>query len=441
MQRCTQFLQLHEVNVEGEPLLLAVRGGMDSMCMLHLLVAMKARVHVAHMNYGLRGTEADADTELVKTLCAEMNIEFSEKKVNLRGLMEDSQANLQETGRQLRYAWFEELADALDLKYICTAHHQDDAAETFLVNALRGTGLKGLTGIPVLRDRILRPMLCFTREEIKVMVEEKGITYRDDASNIERDYLRNRIRLDVIPVLQSERPGFIQRMDASQKRLFAEHLLLNEYLLVLKAQLVQQKGKSILIDLGQLMQFTSPVVVLQFILQEYGFRWSQCEHIIARPQAPGNQYLSPTHTLLVDRQKLILIQRDIKADNDVISLEGEGDFILPDGILTVQGVEAIQLSEDPNIEFVDAGMLREPMKIRHWEKGDFFYPLGSGGKQKLQDYFTNNKLSITDKSRALILTSGGDIVWVIGRRLDHRFRITPQSRKVLRLEWKPAGIY
>lgn len=437
-QRCKEFLLAHGIDLTGKTVLLAVSGGMDSMCMLHLVASMEVDIHVAHMNYGLRGAESDADEELVRKQCDILQIECHVQRVPLRTLNE---AGLQTRGRNLRYVWFTELQYILNAHYICTAHHMDDAVETFFINLLRGSGIKGLSGIPAVRDHIVRPMLCFSRAEIKSLVEQERIPYRDDASNFERDYLRNRIRHDVIPLFQRERPTFLKRMHDSQERLRAEHKLLEACLSNMRDQVMTIDTENLIIDLKQVLQLPSPAVVLYSILRELKFSWSQCKHLVDHAQVSGNKYLTPYLELSVDRGKLIvpLSAQAVIAEGRLI--EGEGNYVLTKGILKITTADSIEFSNDPNVEFVDASAIHFPLQLRNWEHGDFFYPIGGAGKQKLQDFFTNNKFSASDKKKALILTSQREIVWIIGKRLDHRFRISDTTKLAYRLEWTPNENY
>ncbi len=439
LTRCSGFLTSIDVTLDNKDVLLAVSGGMDSMFMLALLATTRARLSVAHVNYGLRGAESDADAALVKSTCTRMGIPFHEKEVDVKSLAEESDESLQQAGRRIRYTWFEELCDAHHYDYICTAHHQDDATETFFINLLRGTGLKGLTGIPAMRDKILRPILCFTRAEISELVRTQEIVYRHDASNFGRDYLRNRIRHDIIPLLQKERSQFISRMQATQHRLADEYALLQEFLHKLTSEICDKSPGAISIDRERLVSGTSPAVVLLFLIQEYGFSMAQCEAIISSTQISGSRYLSPSHELILDRNRIIVVEQANKTDEVEIHLEGDGRYMIPNGELIIHHASFVPAySDDPNTELIDASKITGALMLRHWQSGDFFYPFGGSGRQKLQDYFTNEKLSMIDKANVWLLTAENEIVWVVGMRLDHRYRVTPQTNEFVTLGWKPA---
>ncbi|HLF62938.1 MAG TPA: tRNA lysidine(34) synthetase TilS [Saprospiraceae bacterium] len=440
VKRCTDFLATVGVILDQKHILLAVSGGKDSMCMLALLVTTRARVSVAHVNYGLRGADSDADTGMVREACNELGVVLHEKRFDLTLRTQTNDESLQQLGRRLRYAWFEELSTSHQYDYICTAHHQDDAAESFFINLMRGTGLKGLMGIPVLRGNIIRPMLCFTRAEIGDLVQQYEIRYREDASNLGRDYLRNRIRHDIIPLFKGERAHFITRMHATQQRLHDEYVLLEDYLIRLKSELCNVDRGTFVVDRERLFMTTSPAIVLLYFIQQYGFSWAQCMGIVKSTQTSGTIYLSHSHRLVVDRNRICVVPSSGVHDEESIQVEGDGQYVLSDGELIISHADGSTFNGDPNIEFVDASKLPGPFIVRHWRAGDFFYPLGGPGRQKLQDYFTNQKNSVLDKQQVWLLTAGEDIVWVIGMRLDNRYRITAGTTHVIRLEWRPSDV-
>jgi tRNA(Ile)-lysidine synthase len=438
IKRCSDYLTSLYVNVDGKDILLAVSGGMDSMCMLALMARTKAKLSVAHVNYGLRGADSDADADLVKSTCQRMGITLYEKHVDIRTLAGASDESLQQSGRRIRYEWFEELCHDYHYEFTCTAHHKDDAAETFFVNLLRGTGLKGLAGIPPVRGKILRPMLCFSRAEIQELVNTERIAFRHDVSNTGRDYLRNRIRHDIVPLLQKERMHFIDRMYSTQQRLNEEYTLLTEYLEKLKAELHLEDRDKLILDREKLLAASAPAVVLLYIVQKFGFSMTQCRNIVSSKQYSGTRYLSPSHELLIDRDHIIIVSRNERKVDEEIHIEGDGRYVVCDGILAISYLNDLSVySSNPNSEIIDSAKMTGRLKLRRWHKGDFFYPLGGPGRMKLQDFFTNEKLSMTDKENVWILTSDDAIVWIVGKRLDHRYRVSADTREFMLLEWKP----
>ncbi len=429
------FLISATTDIGNQRLLLAVSGGVDSMCMLALVAATGFRAGVAHVNYKLRGQEADQDAQLVHDVCLQYGLPFYLKEVNLR---EDYPGNIQQEARQIRYRWFAEVCLEHDYHYICTAHQQDDATESFFINVIRGTGLKGLIGIPPARENILRPMLCFRRDEITEMVRLKGIPYRDDASNFTHDYLRNRIRHNIIPLFEAEQGKFIRRMQSTQDRLAGEYRLLERYLNALKDVICRVHQDILYVDTDQVRNTVAPSIVLLYVLGEFGFNLHQCRSMILRYHQPGVVYYSSTHQVTVDRTAILVTALDMPRKQSDYLLPGMGVFSLPEGCLRLELAPALAYDADRRIELVDGAKLQGRLVLRRWRHGDTFVPLGGPGTQKLQDYFTNEKLSIPDKERIWLLTCDDTIVWICGMRLDDRFKVTPETTLLYRLTWQPV---
>ena len=437
IDRCKTFMDASGVTRDHGNLLLAVSGGMDSMCMLYLMAEIRTDFGVAHVNYGLRAEASDADAALVRETCRDMVITLHERQLDLNTLKQPGDESLQQFGRRIRYQWFEELCEAHHYDFVCTAHHQDDAAETFFINLVRGTGLKGLTGIPIVRGRVVRPMLCFTRAEIEVLVQEKQIPYRDDESNFGKDYLRNRIRHDVIPWFQKERAGFISRMYATQHRLSEECTLLEDYLQNLHQRICRDDQGVLVIDRTKLLETAVPSVVLQYILRRFGFSWDQCRKIVSGSYSSGARFLTSSFQLVVDRGHFYVTAVTNEATSIAFRLPGEGEFVVPGGALRISKVAGSpEFEMNRQIEYVDGDLLSDTLLLRHWQTGDLIYPIHGPGKQKLQDFFTNEKVPVPDKEQIWLLLSGDEIVWVVGMRLDHRFRVTSETQNIMRLEWK-----
>lgn len=435
-KRCTRFLEAHSVAIPGKRFLLAVSGGQDSMCMLYALRNAGAEIAAAHMNYGLRGTDSEADETLVRSVCTAMGIPFFVKRIDLSAMTETMQMSLQEAGRHLRYAWFEELLKTEGFDYLCTAHHMDDSAESFFINVVRGTGLRGLTGIPAQRAYIIRPMLCFTRAEISRIVSECQIPYRDDASNFGADYLRNRIRQQIIPAFVAERPSFITRMWNTTSRLRDENALLQEYIRLLRKTLVTATGDEMHIDRAGLLHTASPHIVLYAFAGTYGFNLHQCADLVAVSHTEVVTYLSPGYTMWLDRAEIVIRPNTTSNDEEIVLGEWPGVYHLPEGVLYIEEIsESPVFDDDTNVEYIDLASVKAPLSVRRWRHGDAFYPFGGAGRQKLQDYFTNEKYSLSEKQSALVLTADDKIIWIIGRRLDDRYRITSRTSRVLQLKW------
>jgi tRNA(Ile)-lysidine synthase len=410
---------------------------MDSMCMLNLLHSMGLDICVAHMNFGLRGASSDLDSKLVRTACDALGLPYFEKSVALKATLGADGSGLQEAARHERYAWFEQLRCCEGFDAICTGHHQDDAIETFFINLIRGTGIKGLTGIPFRRDHIIRPMMCFTRAEIQGLIATMEIPYREDESNSGDAYLRNRIRHHMIPLCIAERDNFIQVMRNNQTRWTDEYALMEAYLEELSHKLCTLQRGVLQIHLSELLKSPAPALVLLHLLRERGFNRNQCQQIIGDDATSGSKYLSDTHELVLHRN-VIQVYPHGHFIQEQFSLKPGESIDLPDGVLKTTYADHADLSDDQNTEYIDASKLAKSLVVRHWRSGDYFIPLGSSGRQKLQDFFTNAKLSPAAKANTWVLLSGDAIVWLTGLRIDNRFKVTSDTTRVMQLKWLPT---
>jgi tRNA(Ile)-lysidine synthase len=438
LDRLRDSLRETGISLEDSSFLIAASGGVDSMCMLRCFVDLGVRTGVAHMNYGLRGVESDLDETLVEDTCRNAGVPLYVKHVDMGAAGEELSGGVQEQARKLRYTWFEELRQAGEYDYVCTAHHRDDAIETFFINLIRGTGLRGFRGIPVRRGAILRPMLCFTRDEISILAREKEIPFREDLSNLGREYLRNRIRHDLIPLFTRENPNFRDGMSGTLQRIASEYALLAEYLDQVKRRLVHKEGTALVIDAGKLNDHVAPEIILHAILGPYGFTLHQCRRLVSAQHEPGARYLSEEYTCYVDRGRLLVCKEEMHVVQ-MAEMNGCGVYTLPEGTLSIEPVDVAERTADPRLEYIDAGKVPGKLSLRRWREGDYFYPFGGTGRKKLQDYFTDRKLSVPAKRQVWILTCDGDIVWICGMRLDDRFRVTPATQSIFRLSWKPRG--
>lgn len=439
LERCRDLLDGLRLPWSGAHMLLAVSGGVDSMTMLSVMRALGVDCSVAHVNYNLRGEESVLDADLVATVCEREGLAFHLKEVDLNELLREHGGNLQVTARDIRYQWFEELCTLHGYRYVCTAHHMDDSAETFFINLLRGTGLRGLTGIQLSRDHYVRPMMCFTRSEIMHIATERGIEFREDTSNSSEDYLRNRIRKHILPAFEQESPGFVTRMSATQDRLRGEWSLIEASLAEWRERILSSRDKMLVIDRTELLSTPAPDVVLYELIRAHGFSWYQCRQVVEHPAQAGVKFLSGTHVLHLDRDEILIAAVDADSGSPQFELQGEGVYTLPEGALHITRRNSVEFSEDNRVQVVDAVRFSGQLSLRRWQPGDFFYPLGAGGRQKLQDFFTNEKWPAPAKASAWLLTVDGDIAWICGSRLDERFKVTDQTKSYLELRWTPAA--
>lgn len=421
---------------QSDRILLAVSGGVDSIVMVRLFKDAGFNFGVAHVNFGLRGEESDGDEEFVKNQALQMGVPFYIKNFSTEQYAADHKISIQMAARDLRYAWFDEILNEQGFSFVATAHHLDDQAETFFINLLRGTGISGMHGILPKQGRIIRPLMFTTREKIMTFALEKELAWRDDRSNKSRKYLRNKLRLDVLTELYKINPQFSYKLNESINHLRDVETIYNSHISGVTADLVQDTPKGVLISIDWIYEYEPHNTYLFELLKPYGFSYPVVKEIVRSLDTfSGKVFYSPTHRLLRDRENFIIQPlSDLSAD----LFDGETFYIERNSINIEQPVclcmfEADNIAELPmgkaSIACLDLDKLKFPLKLRKWEKGDWFIPLGLKGKKKLSDFFINQKFSLSDKEKTWLLISGEDIVWVIGKRIDNRFCITPNTKK------------
>lgn len=412
--------------------LVTVSGGLDSMVLLVLCQRLKLDVSVAHCNFHLRGEESDGDAAFVSDYCVTHQITYYQKGFDITAYAKNVKTSTQIAARELRYAWFQELAAAEGFDYILTAHHLNDDLETFLINLSRGTGLKGLTGIPEINGKIVRPLLKFSRKRIHDYAVEEGLQWREDSSNSTDNYLRNHLRHHAIPNLQDAQPNILRGLLHTQHHLQQSDALLNVYTQELRERFVKNLSDgSFSIDLKLLKEHSEPRAVLYQLLSVYNFTaWSDIYDLINAQ--PGKHVFSHSHRLIKDRGCLLLSPQS-KNNDEVYNWEEssnkiEGDF----GTLTIDST-AIFGTISKNEIAVDYSILQFPLTVRRWKVGDFFYPFGMKGKKKLSKYLKDEKVSLIAKENVWLLCSANDIIWVISHRADDRFKVTKTTKNITKI--------
>ncbi|TVZ22434.1 tRNA(Ile)-lysidine synthase [Dokdonia sp. Hel_I_63] len=411
-------------------ILVTVSGGLDSMLLLLLCRQAGLTMSVAHCNFNLRGVESDGDQVFVASYCTLHNIPIYIKGFDTSAYAKTSKTSTQIAARELRYQWFKELSVAEDFDYILTAHHLNDDLETFLINLGRGTGIKGLTGIPVVNGEIVRPLLKFSRKQIRNYALKEGLQWREDSSNGTDNYVRNHIRHHAIPNLEEAQPNILKGLQHTQEHLKQSERLLKVYTDQLRQQFITESNGEEVVNLVALKQHSEPEAVLYQLLSPYGF--TAWDDIYKLPQAQsGKEVTSSTHRLLKDRDKLIISIIKMETTRSYQWQQGEerieGDF----GILSVgEGPVVTSLSKQEIV--VDAAHIGYPLTIRKWQDGDYFYPYGMKGKKKLSKYFKDEKLSLRAKEKVWLLCSDNAVIWVIGHRADDRFKVVDTTLKTIK---------
>lgn len=429
------YIEENKLFSKNDKILVAVSGGRDSMLLLWLLHTSHYTVHIAHCNFHLRGEESDGDQQLVEDFACKYGIDLHVKHFDTTAYAQENKVSIQIAARELRYKWFEELRCSLGCHVTAVAQHLNDSVETVLFNLSRGTGLQGLQGILAKRvdSRIIRPLLFLKNEQITELVNRYEIPYRDDSSNFSNKYARNKIRLDIIPEFEKLNPDFISIMQANMQRFASSQSVLNKYIDQLRTQIFHQKDTdSWLIDTKQLEKLT--IEEWYFLFEDYGFTMQILMDLKdSLYKHSGKQFHSPTHIIVTDRERLVLS----KITQNLESI----DFLLDDSVvewgdiqLTYSLQENWTIIPGNHIAQLDFNQLIFPLKIRCWQQGDSFQPLGMKGRKKVSDYFIQKKINILDKHKIPILVNGdGSIIWIVGYHMDERFKIRDNTEKVLKL--------
>jgi tRNA(Ile)-lysidine synthase len=420
---------------QSDRILLAVSGGVDSIVMVQLFKDAGYNFGIAHVNFGLRGVESDGDEAFVNKLASQMGVPFYSKNFTTKQYAADNKVSIQMAARDLRYAWFDEIVKDNGYGYVATAHHLDDQAETFFINLLRGTGISGMHGIMPKQGRIIRPLMFTTREKIMSFALDLNLAWRDDRSNKSRKYLRNKLRLDVLSELYKINPRFSYKLNESITHLREVESIYHNHIAGITADLVQHTAEGILISIDWVYEYEPHDTYLFELLKPYGFTFSVVKEIVRSLDTfSGKVFYSPTHRLLRDRESFIIQPltelTEASVNKEIYSIDRTESKIQHPILLHWHETE--QVADLPMgkacIACLDLDELTFPLHLRKWEKGDWFMPLGLKGRKKISDFFINQKVSLADKEKTWLLVSGEDIVWVVGKRIDNRFRITSKTR-------------
>jgi tRNA(Ile)-lysidine synthase len=429
-------------------ILLAVSGGIDSMVMLNLFAELRtgaeagiptgADFAVAHCNFRLRGEESEGDQRLVESECRRLGVELFVGRFDVAADMAASGDSLQMSARRLRYSWFEGLCRDHGFASVAIAHNADDSTETFFINLLRGTGLKGLTGIPPTRGRIVRPLLFATREMIAHYAAQHGVAFREDSSNRSTKYLRNRIRRFVLPRLREIDPGFTTVMAANFGRLAATESFVERSIELIRGQVEKRDGDAIVIDTAAVAPSLPLDFVLFGLLGRYGFGADVVAQL-ARALAEGGtgrMFHAPKMTACIDRRRIVLTNYCLPEDKELVIKEFTESARWGGATLRFELVPAtknISFKQPDNVALLDAAKASFPLTVRRWQDGDAFVPLGMRGRKKVSDMLTDLKAPLPDKARQAALVSGERIVWLVGRRIADGAKVTEKTDNILKI--------
>ena len=428
-----KHIAAHFPALADQKILVACSGGLDSIVLLHLLQKIGLTLGVAHCNFKLRGAHSDADLSFVETIAGNLGVPVFTTVFDTKTYAKTQGVSTQVAARELRYEWFYSTARANGYDRIATGHHADDDLETFFINLSRVTGLRGLTGITSNTEQLIRPLLPFSRAQIMQFAKKEGLFWREDSSNSTRDYLRNKLRLDVIPAFKGVNKTVLQNFKQTQQHLKESQALLEDYITLVTKLVVSHTDAGYEIDSKQLQALPNTNTLLFELLYPYGFTDFKAIASILESEV-GKKVLSKQYVLHKDRNHLVLTTREQVVDSRVYCIDAkQQSCTIP---IKLNFTKVAQVGEhEPHSLYVDAAKLTYPLKVRAWRLDDVFHPFGMKGKKKLTKFFKDEKLSLLSKNSVWVLESGDEIVWVIGLRPDDRYKVTSATNKVLKIQW------
>lgn len=431
LNRFKEFIKKEELFTQKDKILLAVSGGADSMVMAHLFQEIKANFGIAHCNFQLRGKESDGDEILVKELADKWKVPFHTIRFETIEEGKKQKKSTELIARELRYNWFNELIEKNDYQYIATAHHLNDSLETVLYNLIKGTGIRGLHGIPIKNEKVIRPLSFTTRHEVLNYAKVAAVPFREDTSNLSTKHNRNLIRLNVIPQLKKVNPSLEPTFEKTLNQLKETEQLFNWAIEEHKKKLVQQEGDLLKIDKKELAEIPTKKTVLFEFIQEFGFNSDQVEQILVSMNTVGAQFYSKTHQLLVERNFLIIKVSEQMDPVYIEITEYPAEITLPNNRLVFERLTRFTSNYNLGKEtvLVDIDSVKFPIIVRNWKEGDRFQPIGMKGQsKKVKDYLRDEKVTRFEKEEVIIVESDGKIVWVVGHRMDNRFKLDLDSK-------------
>lgn len=424
---------------QGTTLLVALSGGADSVALLRVLLRLGYACHAAHCNFHLRGEESNCDEAFCRTLCQTLGVELHVTHFDTHEYAARQGISIEMAARELRYAWFDELCSGHGYAHVAVAHHRDDAVETLLLNLVRGTGLAGLTGIPPVNGRVVRPLLEVSREEVVDYLKALAQDYVTDSTNLQDEYVRNKIRLQILPLLEKINPQVREKISSTIHHLRGVETIYDKAVKEAVARVADAGGRTI--SIPALLGEVEPQTVLFELLRPYGFVSAQVEDVFrSLTGESGRRFANGGWEVLKDRDTLILRPRQSEEERIGISIpQPPVEVALTrESMLLVSRFPLApdyRISRSPKVATLDASCVEFPLTVRPWRQGDKFAPFGMGGRKKLvSDLLTDLKLSRFEKEKQLVVTDARDrILWVVGRRTDERARVTEQTREVVEM--------
>ena len=425
-----RFIEEKDLFNLQDKVLVALSGGADSVALLRVLLSLGYTCECAHCNFHLRGLESDRDESFVRQLCEEHSIPLHVTHFDTSTYAKEHHLSIEMAARELRYNWFEHLRKEIGASVIAVAHHRDDSVETFLLNLMRGAGINGLKGIPVKNGHIVRPLLSVSREGILDYLQAINQGYVTDSTNLEDEYMRNKIRLNILPLMKEVNPSVMETIQETTFRLSeVSSIYQQDRMEAIAHKVTFLSPEMFRISLTDILEDVAPISLLHEVLSPKGFNASQIRDIyrsLSSSQS-GKRFFTTEWEVLRDREYLW------------IQKKGSSQLI-PELIMEeVERTPSFVIPRDKHIACLDADLLNHPLTIRKWEKGDKFVPLGMNGKKKVSDYLTDKKFSLFQKENQYVVCCGENIVWLVNERSDHRYRITDSTQRILLIQIKKDG--
>lgn len=424
--RIKEFIERHQLIQPGEKIITTLSGGADSVALMLILRSLNLDIEAAHCNFHLRGEESDRDEQFVTHLCNQHNIKLHITHFNTYAHAAQNTISIEMAARELRYNWFEKLRKQTNANKIAVAHHRDDSVETLLLNLCRGTGIDGLRGIRPISGHIIRPLLEVSRKDIEQYLRKNKQTYVTDSTNLENEFKRNKLRLDIIPMLKQLNPSVSRSIYETAQRLAGVAEIYHEAAAKAAAKITTEKDGILKINIRALMHTTAPETILYEILSPHNFTPSTIDDIYhAAPGQSGKTFYGGGNTAIIDREEIIVADNN-KLEPQKPELEQE----------IIQNTPEFKINPDKNTLYADADKINGPLTLRPWQEGDRFTPLGMKGSKLISDYLTDRKYSIFAKARQYVLLEGDNILWLVGERTDERYKIDKHTKKILIIKKK-----
>jgi len=432
-----QFTRNKGLFDSSDRILIAVSGGIDSMTLLHLMAHASIPGGVAHCNFSLRGSESDEDERFVGEQAKQLGYLFHTIRFDTSKYALDHHCSIQMAARDLRYEWFERLRKDHGYTLIALAHNLNDRIETFFINLSRGTGVAGLGSISPRQGVLIRPLLFATRAMITDYVRQQHLAFREDSSNQKDDYTRNYLRHHILPEFKDYFPSFEEIMAENMDKFSEAALIYRHAVRETLERMITRQDRVMHLDIQSLLRFPAPQAILYEWLKPCGFSNHIADSVLSALETdPGKQFFSPTHRLVCDRSDLLL-EEQTSPETKIYYIEEFVQSVTDPVALKFsvsEKTESFLPKGDSRMAWLDYEALQFPLILRKWRNGDYFCPLGMKSLKKVSDFFINEKISRIDKEKVWMLCSGDEIVWIVGRRIDHRYRVTPSTRNILKVE-------